>query len=97
MMAKLIINLDGPDALGLAYCIFKSKEDFDSDPYSPESYYRWAKMYEAGRAKPRDLPRYSYEPEKYPCLMIDCGTRRQLDGPDDLIPLYIYDFNIVDD
>jgi hypothetical protein len=82
MMAKLIINLDGPDALGLAYCIFKSKEDFDSDPYA---------------GKGHQGLRYDWTPEKFPCLMFDCGVNRRENGPDEIKTLYIYDFNIVED
>ena len=81
-MSKLIINLDGPNALDLAYTIFKTKADYESDPYSGLGM--------------RGV-RYDWAPAKFPCLMFDCGRMYNPNGPDEIKTLYIYDFEIKED
>ncbi len=89
---KLTINLDRSD---ISYTEFKSKEDFDKDPYSPAGYARAREVFERGFTNHIKCPfRMSSEPERYPCLMIDCGTRPNPDGPDEIVALFIYDYEL---
>ncbi len=88
---KAIINLDE-----LEYTIFRSKEDFDQDPYSPVARDRARLLYEKGLRPYMERYQYPSEPLRFPCLMIDLGATPNPGGGADLInALFIYDFELV--
>lgn len=64
------------------YRIFKSKEDFLNSYPRP----KWGEY----RPQPRDMP------ERYPVLAIEVETVCGWNGPDEVILLYSYDFEVSD-
>lgn len=89
---KATINLDS-----FTYTIFKTKEDFDQDPYSPTSREKTRRLYERGLRPYMERYQYMFEPDRFPCIMIDLGTISNPNGADFINALYIYNFELIDE
>lgn len=90
---KIKINFV-PKTFGGGECTeYLSKEDWDKHPYSHASYERNNQSHPEER-----FARFSPEPERFPCLMIDPGNMRYSGhGPDDVGAFFIYDYEKVEE